>query len=142
MDTTTMSPDDAVDIIQSASRHSWEAALIAALLLSVVALLVWIFKSLVAQAERRETALWSQAQEREGRLANRITVLETFINDRLMQRLEENTVAKNKLFDAIDRLITALDTRPCFWDTEKQQAVLEAAVSAAVLNHEHKQRRS
>jgi hypothetical protein len=120
-----MNPPDPTQVIDAATRYSWEAGIVALIVVVSMGLLAWMFRYMLMKSEAREVKLWEEAQKREERLAARITILETFINERLMIRLEENTAVKNRLADAIELLSTLLHDRPCIASQEVRNGTVQ-----------------
>ena len=108
-----MNPPDPTTVIDAATRYSWEAGIVALIVVVSMFLLAWMFRYMLTKSEAREVKLWEEAQKREERLASRITALETLIHEKLMLRLEESTAAKVALAEAIENLSGLLNERPC-----------------------------
>lgn len=105
-----VSPEDIAEVIKAASNKSWEATMLAVIMIAAICCLAWFVRSWMNQATGREE-----------RMANRIDALETQLVTTLkeiaagMQRaIEQNTAAFNKLNDL-------LADHPCLWSPERQK---------------------
>lgn len=92
------------EVIDAATRHSWEAGAVAVILLVMLGGIGWLMR-----------ALWNVNT----RLAERVTKLETILSDRLIAIVEDTTKAVSANTQMMERTANAIDR-------------LEAAVEASL----------
>lgn len=117
------------EAIAAASRSGWEAVVLVVVMLTCVGFLVYVVRTIMAQALAREE-----------RLSKRIDALEEFIRTTLVTALQDNTKAMlntsvqaaestKALSDLIESLHT---TRLCFATGEHQARLIDAIASRVV----------
>ncbi len=98
-------PTDAAKIVEQATRSSWQEGLMALMFVVAIAGLSWLMRTVIATSSQREE-----------RMAKSIDRLENEQRTDLRDLVASNT-------KAITNLGNALESRPCFWDEAKRQAV-------------------
>jgi hypothetical protein len=113
-----MDPNGAVDAVQKAAGQSWEAAMLAVIIVSSLGFLVWLVKQWLAEAGKRED-----------RMSRRIDILEEFQRTQLTNLAVQCREAVDRNVAAFDRLVATLADRPCLHPElfEQQQAALRNA---------------
>ena len=89
------------NIIQNASKSGWEAMAVAFVLCSALAFLVWLVRTWLMEAARRED-----------RMAKRIDALEDFQRNTLTETIKANSLAVQELTQMLKR-------RPCLLPEDK-----------------------
>lgn len=121
--------------IESAAGRGYEAVVLVVILLSMFGLMGYVIRYWLQKAGEREDKTMSQAFERETRLSARVTDLETFVREKLIQALSESTKATLTISVAMADIVKTTtelreslhSTRPCFWTAEQQQKLVDAA---------------
>jgi len=109
-------------IRSAASTNRYEAVVLVVVMVTVIAFLVYLVRTVLEQANQREK-----------RLGERIDALEAFIRTELMQALSENTkamltisVSSAENIKAVQALIETLHTtRICFLTGEQQTKIVD-----------------
>lgn len=121
--------------IQAATQRGYEAVVLVVILLSMFALLGYVVRYWLQKSSEREDKTMSQAFERETRLSARVTDLETFVREKLLAALNESTKATLTISVAMADVVKSgvelreslHSTRPCFWNSDQQAKLAEAA---------------
>jgi hypothetical protein len=140
------SPADPTEAIKAAAGHSWEAALLATIVISSFVFFGIVARQMLARHLSVEERTLADAKEREGRMASRLTELEVFIRDRFAVGLDRNTVAMNEIHTASCQMIAAakevigalerhnvlLQTRFCLISESRQREAVREYVAQLV----------
>jgi hypothetical protein len=132
------------EVVRGAVEHGWEAGLLAVGFLAIVAALWLIVRWLLRQRDRDSRA----AEARETRMADRVTALEGFIREKLLDTLNtaasalqssaetqksmaevirEHTRVTLDLDGAIKELAARISLRPCLLSEEARAEFMEEA---------------
>jgi hypothetical protein len=142
--------------VSKAAEHGWEAMLIAVVLIASIGGMGFIARWAIKIYTDRTKIDAEETAKREARLSERITSLEGFIRDKLLESLNKATEALRASADAqkdmagvlkehtnitgqlntvVQRLAESLEERPCFWSVEKQAELLRRASEVVRQNH-------
>ena len=110
------------EAIKAAANHSWEAVIVVVVLLSLIAVLVLATKSIISRMDRND----ANSSKREERISNRVTHLEQFIENVLMDLVKETNAALVSTADALKSNTNALD---------RTYSALEKAEAIAIQSH-------
>lgn len=126
-----MTPGAEQAIAAAAASGRWEAVALVVVMLAVTGFLVYVVKSIMAQALQREE-----------RLAHRVDTLEDFIRTSLLESLRENTkamlsihVSSAETVAMIGKLIESLHTTRICFATGDQQTKLVDTIASRVVHH-------
>lgn len=131
---------DAAEVVRAAAQHSWEAAIIALIIIGGMVAFGWLTKQLLQRHLTVEERTLNEAKAREERLASRVSTLEDLIRGELLTLIRQNSETMGKVLSAadsicraseqmvrtLDRFTSVLDVRPCLLSSAKQQVLLEA----------------
>ena len=135
---------DPTDVLQHAADYSWEAGLLALIVVSSFVSFGWMMKVIMQRHLAVEERILNDAREREARLSTRVTTLEDLVRTELLTLIRGNSEMVGKMLAATDSIIRAsermidtltkftsvLDVRPCLLSTAEQQRLAQLAVSA------------
>lgn len=131
---------DAARVVEVAAQHSWEAAIIAVIIVTGMAAFAWLTKQLLQRHLAVEERTLNEAKAREDRLSTRVSTLEDLIRGELLTLIRQNSEAMGRVLAAadsicraseqmvrtLDRFTSVLDVRPCLLPVTKQPALIEA----------------
>ena len=109
MEVTPAQIPGAEAVVESASAHGWEAALLAVIILAGAGLLGYLIRMWVHKSTEREDRILQQAVDREGRLAQRVSQLEDFVRTALLDALKESSRAVSAISDSAKEQSKALN---------------------------------
>ena len=138
---------DPADVIQHASDYSWEAGLLALIVVSSFVSFGWMIKVIMQRHLSVEERILNDAREREKRLADRVTLLEDLVRTELISLIRSNSEMSGKMLSAMETIIRAsermidtltkftsiLDVRPCLLSTAEQLRLAKVAIEAAAV---------
>lgn len=130
---------DAADTIANANRYSWEAGLLALIVVSGFFSFGWLMKAIMQRHLAVEERTLQDAREREVRLAGRVTALEDLVRTELLALIRNNSETMGKVLAAadsicrasermvqtLDRFTAVLDVRPCLLSTAAQLRIIK-----------------
>lgn len=136
---------DPTEAIAAATRYSWEAGLLAVIVISGFFSFGWMLKVIMQRHLSVEERTLQDAREREVRLALRVTALEDLVRTELLALIRVNSETMGKVLSAadsicrasermvqtLDRFTAVLDVRPCLLSTAEQLRVARLAVNEA-----------
>lgn len=96
----------AKEAIERAAQAGWTEGLVAFILVASLGFLVWLVRAWLGEASQREA-----------RLSARIDKLE----DARIQSVIDGNKALSDLANAVDKLGTRLEDRPCFYQSQQQK---------------------
>ena len=108
-----ITPEQAADVLKTATEHSWESGLLAFMMLAALVALVWLVRTWLNQASVREKDM-----------SLRITALEDFNRVELKAIAVQGQSAIERNTSALEKLNEVLEARPCFWSKEKQAEIM------------------
>lgn len=128
---------DPTDTIAAANRYSWEAGLLALIVVSGFFSFGWMLKVIMQRHLAVEERTLTDARDRELRLASRVTALEDLVRTELLALIRANSETMGKVLSAadsicrasermvqtLDRFTSVLDVRPCLLSTAEQLRV-------------------
>ena len=134
-----LSQIDPTDVIQHASDYSWEAGLLALIVVSGFLGSGWMLKIVMQRHLTIEERTLNDAREREVRLSARVTTLEDLVRTELLSLIRCNSETMGKVLGAadsicrasermvqtLDRFTAVLDVRPCLLSTATQLRIVE-----------------
>lgn len=98
------------EAINSAASKGWEAQMMAVIVVCMI-----LYFALDKYLTYR----------REERLGKRLTELETFVQQTLLKVVNDTSAMATTVLDAVKSLTSALNTRPCILDAERQDDVVD-----------------
>jgi hypothetical protein len=130
---------DPTDVIQHASNYSWEAGLLAFIVVTGFISVGWMLKVIMQRHLTVEERTLNDAKEREVRLSGRVTTLEDLVRTELLNLIRANSETMGKVLGAadsicrasermvqtLDRFTAVLDVRPCLLSTAAQLRIIE-----------------
>jgi hypothetical protein len=136
---------DPTDVIQHASDYSWEAGLLALIVVSSFVSFGWMMKVIMQRHLAVEERILNDARDREARLAARVTMLEDLVRSELINLIRSNGEMSGKMLSAMETIIRAsermietlvkftnvLDVRPCLLSAAEQLRLANIAVRTA-----------
>ena len=136
---------DPTDVIQHASNYSWEAGLLALIVVSSFVSFGWMMKTIMQRHLAVEERILADARDREARLAARVTQLEDLVRTELINLIRSNGEMSGKMLSAMETIIRAsermietlvkftnvLDVRPCLLSAAEQLRLANIAVRTA-----------
>ena len=134
---------DPSDIIASAARYSWEAGLLALIVVSSFTMFGVMIRMVMTRHLAIEERTLAEAKDREVRLAGRVTSLEDLVRNELMSLVRSNSETMGKVLAAadsicraadrmtstLDRFTSVLDVRPCLLTMAEQLRVARGVVA-------------
>ena len=136
---------DPTDVISHASDYSWEAGLLAFIVISGFISVVWMMKIIMQRHLAVEERILNDSREREKRLADRVTLLEDLVRTELISLIRSNSEMSGKMISAMETIIRAsdrmietltkftavLDVRPCLLTAAEALRLAQIAVKTA-----------
>lgn len=130
---------DPTDVIQHASNYSWEAGLLAFIVVTGFCSVGWMMNVIMQRHLAVEERTLADAKEREVRLSGRVTTLEDLVRTELLALIRANSETMGKVLGAadsicrasermvqtLDRFTAVLDVRPCLLSTAAQLRIIE-----------------
>jgi hypothetical protein len=107
--------------IQLAASQGYEAVMLVVILMGFLGMFGFISKWFIRTMDNR----LSQADIREERLAKRVSELESFVEHTLTKLIGECSASIANNTQVVNRLIDTLNSRPCFWDADHQEAAVD-----------------
>ena len=136
---------DPTDVITHAADYSWEAGLLALIVVSSFVSFGWMMKVIMQRHLAVEERILNDARDREARLAARVTMLEDLVRSELINLIRSNGEMSGKMLSAMETIIRAsermietlvkftnvLDVRPCLLSAAEQLRLANIAVRTA-----------
>ena len=136
---------DPTDVITHAADYSWEAGLLALIVVSSFVSFGWMMKVIMQRHLAVEERILNDARDREARLAARVTMLEDLVRTELINLIRSNGEMNGKTLSAMETIIRAsermietlvkftnvLDMRPCLMAAAEQLRLANIAVRTA-----------
>jgi hypothetical protein len=136
---------DPTDVLQHAADYSWEAGLLALIVVSSFVSFGWMMKVIMQRHLAVEERILNDARDREKRLSERVTTLEDLVRTELILLIRTNSEMVGKMLAATDSIIrvsermidtltkftSVLDVRPCLLSAAEQLRLAHVTVSAA-----------
>lgn len=133
-----LSQTDASEVIQGATGHSWEAGLLALIVVSGFVSFGWMVKILMQRHLSVEERTLTEARDREMRLATRVTSLEDTVRGELMVLIRTNSETMGKVLSAADSICQA--SNRMILTLERFSAMLEFRPCLLTLAEQHQRR--
>jgi hypothetical protein len=129
---------DPTDTIANANRYSWEAGLLAMIVICGFAAFGWTIKIMMTRHLAIEERTLLEAKDREIRLSTRVSALEDLVRTELLSLIKGNSETMGKVLSAadsicrasdrmvmtLDRFTSVLDVRPCLLSTSEQLRIV------------------
>jgi hypothetical protein len=132
--------------MDAASRASWEATVLVVIMLAGMSFVGYMLKQIMARHLATEERILREANERETRLAARVSQLEDMIRGELVQMIRANSEAMgrvlaaseaicnaaNRMTQTLDRFTSVLDVRPCLLPVAEQRRLIKEVAEAEI----------
>jgi phage-related holin len=130
------------EAVKDASTRGWEAVILVLVMLGLISLTGVIVRWLIKSMDKR----MEEAKEREDRMAKRLDYLENFVENTLMNIINNTSTMTVKVLTAIDALTNVLDKRPCILNPDRQDELLNKLsvnmASRGIIKQTHKEKSS
>lgn len=131
--------DASAEVVRAASAQSWEAALLAVIVLGAFGAFGWMVKLVMTRHLAIEERTLADGRTREERLSTRVTQLETFVHQELLTTIRQASEMNGRILSASTEMSEAargmtgvvaayvkeMENKPCLLEVRRQLQLLK-----------------